>query len=175
MCWLEHGYVFGLLWLNHKLAKPSSEEQALHELDHLRLKSLQQGTRRPATIPEWSGWWVPAADDLLRIHQLVGIEYLAGIRSCHEGSWQLICHPEDNDLGIVYLPNRSYEEAQEWGLKYEERKEEGEISAPPADVIEEDLLPNKGKEKQRSPARQWDEQVQEYADGVPSAHDLPEL
>ena len=67
--WIDHGYTYGLNFINFNIANPSYRE-LLDTIDnecHARLRAY--GT--PLAILEWDGWQYPSNHDIAHLHDIL--------------------------------------------------------------------------------------------------------
>jgi len=106
--WIDHGYTYGLNFINFNIANPSYCE-LLDTIDnerHARLRAY--GT--PLAIPEWDGWQYPSDQDIACLHDILDGEKLtAGEDFCNNRGWAIV-----GTTGIFeFLDDRRRNEVQE--------------------------------------------------------------
>jgi hypothetical protein len=105
--WIDHGYVYGLNFINFNIANPMYRE-LLDTMDNERHARLRAYGVPPA-IPEWDGWRYPSNADIARLYNILdGKGQTAGNDFRNLRGWTVV-----GTTGIFeYLDDRRREEAQ---------------------------------------------------------------
>jgi hypothetical protein len=105
--WIDHGYVYGLNFINFNIANPTYRE-LLDTMDNERHARLRAYGVPPA-IPEWDGWRYPSNADIARLYNILdGEGQTAGNDFRNLRGWAVV-----GTTGIFeYLDDRRREEAQ---------------------------------------------------------------
>ena len=111
--WIDHGYTYGLNFINFNITNPSYCE-LLDTIDnerHARLRAYGA----PLAIPEWDGWRYPSDHDIARLHDILDGEKLpAGEDFRNNRGWAVV-----GTTGIFeFLDDRRRNEVQEFARSH---------------------------------------------------------
>ena len=67
--WIDHGYTYGLNFINYNIANPTYRElfDTVDNERHARLRAYGE----PPAIPEWDGWRYPSNQDIARLYNIL--------------------------------------------------------------------------------------------------------
>ena len=105
--WIDHGYTYGLNFINYNIANPTYREliDTVDNERHARLRAYGI----PPAIPEWDGWRYPSEQDIARLHDIFdGEKQPTGEDFRNARGWATV-----GTTGIFeYLDDRRREEVQ---------------------------------------------------------------
>jgi hypothetical protein len=104
--WIDHGYVYGLNFINFNIANPTYRE-LLDTMDNERHARLRAYGVPPA-IPEWDGWRYPSNADIARLYNILNGEgQTVGDDFRNLCGWAVVVSPESSSTSTIDVKRKS--------------------------------------------------------------------